>query len=184
VSGLGSDLAQTVEVRKHLPSLVAELHCASILDVPCGDYFWMSHIELNVDTYIGADIVSALVDANQKAFGDKHRAFVVLDLTRDELPRSDLVICRDCLVYLSFTDAQLALRNIKSSGARYLLATTFRARNRNHNMPTGAWRPINLERPPFSLPPPIRFIDEHCTEGNGRFADKGLGLWLVTDLPG
>ena len=41
VSGAGSNLAQTEEVRRVLPGLLAELGCRSMLDVPCGDFYWM-----------------------------------------------------------------------------------------------------------------------------------------------
>jgi len=182
-SGIGSDLEQTTELRRMLPTFIAELQCRSVVDVPCGDYFWMSHIDLDVDRYIGADIVSALVDANRAAFGDDSHSFMVLDLTRDELPPVDLIFCRDCLVHLSYADAGCALRTIRSSRATYLLTTTYIARDRNYNIPTGSWRPINLERPPFNFPPPLKLIDERCTEGNGQFTDKHLGLWRVADLP-
>jgi hypothetical protein len=182
-SGTGSDLAQTAEIRRQLPSLITELQCRTLLDVPCGDYYWMSHVELDVDQYFGADIVSALVDANQAGFGDDEHTFVVLDLMGDELPRADIVFCRDCLVHLSYVDASSALRNIRSSGATYLLTTTFTGRDRNHDITTGTWRPINLELPPFDFPAPMRLVDEGCTEADGQFADKQLGLWRVADLP-
>lgn len=182
-SGPGSDLVQTDEIRQRLPLLLAELQCRSLLDVPCGDYYWMSHVQLDVDRYIGADIVSAVVDANQAAFGDDTHAFIMVDLTRDELPLVDLIFCRDCLVHLSFADIRSALQNMRSSGATYLLTTTFTARDQNHDISTGAWRPINLELPPFNFPAPLRLIDERCTENDGQFTDKQLGLWRLADLP-
>jgi hypothetical protein len=182
-SGTGSDLVQTSEIRRQLPLLIAELQCRSILDVPCGDYNWMSHVELDVASYIGADIVSALAEANQATFGDDVHAFVTLDLTRDKLPPADLILCRDCLAHLSFSAIGSALRNMRSSGSKYLLTTTYTARDQNHDISTGAWRPINLELPPFNFPSPLRLIDELSTEFDGQFADKHLGLWLLADLP-
>lgn len=106
----------------------------------------------------------------------------MLDLTRDRLPTVDLVLCRDCLVHLSFAQAQQALANIAASGARYLLTTTFTGRSENADIPTGKWRALNLQRPPFNLPQPLELINERCTEKDGRYADKSLGLWPVADL--
>ncbi len=60
VSGAGSNLTQTAEVRRVLPGLLAELGCRSMLDVPCGDFYWMRLVPLDVD-YTGGDIVSDIV---------------------------------------------------------------------------------------------------------------------------
>jgi len=48
---------------------------------------------------------------------------------------------------------------------------------------TGDWRLLNLQRPPFNFPPPLRLMNERCTESRGAFGDKSLGLWLVGQLP-
>lgn len=183
VSGAGSDLAGTAEVREQLPELIASLGIGSVVDVPCGDYFWLSHVDLGVEQYTGGDIVRELVAANNSMFADDAHRFNTLDLLRDQLPGGDLLLCRDCLVHFSFADIEKALSNIRKSGVTYLLTTTFIDRATNRNIPTGSWRPINLQRPPFNFPAPLRIIDERCVEGNGRFADKCLALWRVADLP-
>ena len=53
----------------------------------------------------------------------------------------------------------------------------------NIDIVTGDWRPLNLERPPFGFPPAHELINEQCSEGNGAFRDKSLGLWRIADLP-
>jgi len=180
LSGPGSNLVQTEVVRRILPLLLQEIHCKSFLDVPCGDFFWMKLVEMDVE-YIGGDIVDELVRDNQDQYGDHNHRFVMLDLLQDQLPAVDLVHCRDCLVHFSYQHIFLALRNIKSSGSTYLLTTTFVGRTRNEDIPTGAWRPINLQLPPFNFPPPIKLIDEKCPLDNYR--DKNMGLWKIRDIP-
>ena len=69
VSGAGSNLTQTAEVRRVLPGLLAELGCRSMLDVPCGDFYWMRLVPLDVD-YTGGDIVSDIVARNQEQYGN------------------------------------------------------------------------------------------------------------------
>lgn len=182
-SGTGSEPEQTVAVREQLPGLLAELSCRSLLDIPCGDFSWMSLTELPVERYIGADIVPALTDANELRYGSERRRFRTIDLVTGPLPMVDLIFCRDCLVHLSFADIAAALGTVRASGATYLLTTTFTGREANHDIPTGAWRPLNLERAPFCFPPALQYLDERCQEGRGRFADKQLGLWRVADLP-
>ena len=82
-----------------------------------------------------------------------------------------------------FEDALAALKNIKRSGSRYLLTTTFTERDSNMDIQTGQWRPLNMLKPPFSFPSPIMIINEKCTEGDGSWGDKSLGLWKISDIP-
>jgi SAM-dependent methyltransferase len=183
VSGLGSGEEQTRAIRSALPRLLQETGARSLLDIPCGDFNWMEDVELGVERYIGADIVDDLVAENRRRFADDRHEFVKIDVVRDRLPEVDVVFCRDCLVHLSSSDVLEALRNIKSSGSRHLLTTTFTGRAENEEILTGEWRPINLEKAPFCLPAPLTLVDEGCTEYGGRYADKSLGLWRIADLP-
>ncbi len=178
-SGLGSELGATARLRAILPSFLARHGVRSLLDVPCGDFGWLSLVDLGV-SYTGADIVPSLVDENERRYGGPSgRRFLTLDLTKDALPRADLVLCRDCLVHLSFEHAGRALANIRASGATYLLTTTFLEHDANTDIEDGDWRMLNLERAPFNLPPPIDVLVEDCEEGDGAYADKALGLWRV-----
>jgi hypothetical protein len=102
VSGSGSTLNQTKKIRKVLPKLIQDFKINSILDIPCGDFNWMKEISLNIK-YIGADIVDTLTQNNKK-YENNLTHFLTLDATLDRLPKTDLIICRDCLVHFSFKD--------------------------------------------------------------------------------
>jgi hypothetical protein len=181
-SGFGSNLIQTKGIREELPKLVRELRVNSILDIPCGDWYWMRHVELAVGQYIGADVMPSLVDYLTRAFALPGREFRVLDASIDELPRVDMIFSRDCLVHFSFADGLKTLNNFKRSGSQYLVSTTFPNRQSNFDIKTGEWRPINLCDAPFYLPPPIRVINEGCTEDFPNFSDKSLGVWRLSDM--
>ena len=84
--------------------------------------------------------------------------------------------------HLKLKDARQALRNIASSGSKYLLTTTFTARTANEELGLIFFRPLNLQKPPFSLPEPIEIISEECTENDGAFSDKSLALWRIEDI--
>ncbi|MBP2477464.1 SAM-dependent methyltransferase [Crossiella equi] len=185
VSGDGSALDQTAVLREELPKLLRRFGVRSLLDIPCGDFGWLATCELELDTYLGADIVEELIAANLAKYyrHGGNRRFYTLDLTRDPLPRTDAVLCRDCLVHLSFEQIWQALDNLRRSGSRYLLATTFLELAHNEDISTGDWRPLNLERPPFNLREPVAVLVENCTEGGGAFADKALGVWEIDQLP-
>jgi len=183
VSGEGSDRSQTVYLESELARLFRRLSVDVLLDLPCGDFEWMQRVDLGPVHYIGADIVPELAEKNQERFGGPHHRFFTLDLTGDLLPAADLLLCRDCLVHLSYRDISRAFENILSSSLTYLLTTTFPDHKKNEDICTGDWRPLNLVLAPFHLPPPLLLINEQCAEGDGRFPDKSLGLWNVKDIP-
>ena len=184
-SGKGSTLERTRNVREALPGLVARLGVRTLLDVPCGDFHWMKEVvdELGLEGYVGADIVPALVAANRERFGSEARSFLHRDMTRDELPRADLVLCRDGLIHLSFADAARAVDRLRASGSTWLLTTTFAALEANEDKPSGRSRLLNLEKPPFGWPAPVELVPEDPATPRRAALAKGLGLWKLSDLP-
>lgn len=182
VSGPGSSHLQTAALQRRLPPLLERLGVRVLLDIPCGDFSWLSQIELPVSSYVGGDIVPDIIRRNQDQFASPERSFVVRDLSEDPLPAGDLLLCRDCLVHFSFSDIRRSIENLKRCGITYLLTTTFPGCEENEDITTGDWRPINLELPPFDFPAPLELLQEDSTEGDGVFSDKSLGLWRVADL--
>lgn len=187
VSGRGSTLKETEEIRRQLPILFTKLGIRTLLDIPCGDFHWFSSMvndlgfskyNEGMDFYIGADIVPELITKNRLEHLITFLDFRVLDVTKDELPKVDLILCRDMLGHFSNWEVKLALDNFKRSGAKWLLATTFPGRQTTGNIRTGEWRPIDLDHW-WGLPKPTLMINENCTEGDGKFADKSLGLWRI-----
>ena len=183
-SGAGAGVDQTAEIRRALPGLLTELGVATLLDLPCGDYGWMRTVALPVARYIGADLLPEVIEPLQADCTDPRREFRMLDLTRDPLPSADLLFCRDCLVHLSYDDIRRALRNILRSDIAWVLTTTFPGAEPNEDIVTGDWRTLDLGQPPFQLPPAMRILNEGCTEADGAFADKSLGLWRAEQLRG
>lgn len=181
ISGLGSELSQTQQLIETLPAWFKKLDVRRVIDVPCGDFHWMSRVDLSQVDYLGCDIVDELIQANRRYERENVR-FRKLDLLTDPLPPADLILCRDCLVHFSFAHIEQALENIARSGARYLLTTTFTERADNQDIPTGRWRPLNLSAAPFSLAEPAATLVEHCTQDDGQYADKTLALWPIEAL--
>jgi hypothetical protein len=178
VSGEGSSMDQTAAIRAALPSLIQELAIQSMLDIPCGDCYWMSTLDLDID-YIGGDIVADLVIKAQERYGSARRRFANLDVRSSDLPPVDLILCRDCLVHLRSHEVRKAIQNMRNSGARWLLATTFTRRLTNEQLPEGLWRPLNLELADFDLGPADRIISEECFAYGDEWSDKSLGLWRL-----
>ncbi len=181
-SGAGSDNIQTAVIKKELPLLIQKFNIKSMLDLPCGDFNWLSNLDLNLEQYIGGDIVKEIIDSNNNLYGNDKRQFKELDIITDILPEADLLFCRDCLVHLSNEDIITALTNIKNSKIKYFITTSFTECEINNNITTGDWRIINLTKSPFLLPEPVCVINENCTEGDGTYNDKSMCMWNVKDL--
>jgi SAM-dependent methyltransferase len=183
-SGLGSEPVATAAVSKALQSVLKQLGARSLLDAPCGEVSWIAGCIEGLD-YTGIDIVPTLTAAN-RARAERDNLigrFLTADITRDDLPRADLILCRDCLVHLSFENIRRAVTRFKANGSSWLLTTTFPQWDINSDCEDGDWRALNMERAPFHWPAPSALINEQCEEGGGGWRDKSLGLWRLADIP-
>jgi methyltransferase family protein len=181
VSGPGSTMARTRNLKEKLEALFQVRKFKNILDIPCGDHLWMAWVMFPIQTdYMGADIVTDLIEANQKKYVEE---FHVMDICTSDLPIVELVFVRDCLGHFSYVDIARALANIKRSDSTYLMTTTFTVRTDNIDCRTGTWRPINLMAPPFDFGDPLLIINEHHNGAWGKYCDKSMGLWRVEDIP-
>ena len=180
VSGSGSCNEQTATLQQSLPELFKQYEIKSILDAPCGDFYWFKNINLENIEYLGVDIVDEVL---QLAIKNTKQgvSFKKLDIIEQELPCVDLIICRDCLVHFSYESIRKTIKNFKDSGSKYLLTTSFTERITNIDIPMGRWRPLNLNIAPFGLKHEL-VLNENCTEGNGMFKDKSLLLFDLTKI--
>jgi 2-polyprenyl-3-methyl-5-hydroxy-6-metoxy-1,4-benzoquinol methylase len=137
VSGEGSNLERTAVVRSVLPALLARHGVRSILDAPCGDFFWMKELALDGIAYTGIDIVPEIIARNVDLYASPQRVFKLGDLVEDALPAADLILCRDCLVHFTYAETRRALDNFCRSGATWLLTTTFTGPRENREITTG-----------------------------------------------
>lgn len=186
-SGEGSTRKQTMYIEFEVPALFDRLDITSVLDIPCGDFQWMSRALARCSDikYHGADVVEELVNINKLQYGSDNVDFSCLDITSDKLPQADLIFTRDLLVHLTDEQVFKAFENIKASGAKYLATTHFNwfhiPNNPLAEARGGSWRKINLRMAPFNLPMPIDLISEGSSQPLG--IDKTIGVWEVKDLP-
>jgi hypothetical protein len=173
-SGPGSTIQYTENIRQIIPQVAKELGISVILDAPCGDYNWFRLINWETEiSYIGGDIVKPLIYRNQKLYGNNWMNFIKLDITLDVLPKADLFLCRDCLFHLSNCDIMRVIDNFLKSDIRFILTSTYPNFVGNYDIPSGSFRQLNLQLPPFSFGKPIRMIDDWI-EG---YPVRKLALW-------
>lgn len=182
VSGDGSEVEVTEELIKRLNEFLKKKDIDSILDIPCGDFNWMQNVNLANLNYIGGDIVNLLIDKNNDEYKNDAINFEVLDITSSNLPKVDLIFCRDCLVHLSYKNIYKSLVNIKKSKSKYLLTTSFFRCEENKDIITGEWRKLNFEIAPFNFKKPLYVIDEKYTKKGFKYSDKTMCLWKISDI--
>lgn len=183
VSGRGSTLKATEDLRRSIRIIVDKLEIETIVDAACGDAGWWHEMVFDHRVrYLGVDIVPELVEQNKAwygEFGSRRQTtdqFAVMDITRDPLPPADLIFARDVLVHFSNADVTKALVNVKNSHAKYFMATTFPEHENSGDMKTGEWRPLNLEQM-WGLGKPIEVINEFC--GIPGYLDKSMAIWRL-----
>jgi len=175
-SGCGSSLHYTENLRRELPKLIEGFAIRSLFDAPCGDFTWMRAIQFPEQfSYLGADIVEPLIQ-QLRARHTEH-VFLHLDLTTDPFPAADLLLCRDCLIHLSFADIAKIFVNCLNSPIRYLLTNSYLSAP-NLDITTGEFRPLDLLSPPFGFGAPIAAIDD-WVQG---FPPRSMMLWEMKSI--
>lgn len=177
-SGAGSTLEATENIRQMLPVFLNQVEAKSLIDLGCGDFYWMKEIQIPCK-YVGLDIVPDVIEENNKMYKKTKREFLYHDAINDPLPKnSDVVLCREVMFHLSFEHGIALLDKVIQSDARFFLTTTSDAANNNKNIRTGQFRNINLFKRPYNLPPCIdKWKDSSSVSG-----DRYLAIWKVSDI--
>ncbi|THD79403.1 MAG: class I SAM-dependent methyltransferase [Phenylobacterium sp.] len=173
VSGPGSTLRYTSELRATLPAMIRALGCASMLDAPCGDFNWMKAVDLAGIAYTGADIVPEMVKGLQETH--PQHSFVCLDLTKDPLPTADFVMIRDVLFHLSNADVVRVLQNFVQSGSAWLATSHSFDVTEMVDVVSGptTFRPVNLTTAPFHFAQPDHVLKDYAP----GFLPRWMGIW-------
>ncbi len=184
-SGAGSGLAATEKVRRGLMDAIQRLDVHSIIDAPCGDYYWLSRVDLSQHLiwYRGLDIVPQVIEQNNRLFATEKISFEATDLIKRVPPRADLILCRHLLIHLTLEDCLRVLRNFKASGSRYLMITNQPHIERNAEIIfTGSYRAVNLYLAPFNFPKPLWSVDD--AQGDQDRAEAAIFELQNIDLRG
>jgi hypothetical protein len=109
--GHGSTLGATTAQRAWIPRLIEAYEIRSIVDVGAGDLNWIGRMDLRGAEYVPLDLVPRRPGVKQ------------FDLVREVPPAADMLMCLWVLNHLEYADCLSAIKNLKASGARYLLMT-------------------------------------------------------------
>lgn len=181
-SGFNATLRATKRLRAALPRLFDTYKVTRFVDAPCGDFFWMQHVDLTGIHYTGWEISTALNDFNQQ-FSSPSRHFALGDITSDPLPAADMLMVRDCLVHLTFEMRWAFFDNFLASDIPWLLVTSWVRPENRWVYKNGGEKSFNMQAEPFSFGPPVEFILETADtlpegeESNLESNHRGMGLW-------
>ena len=190
-SGTGSTLNWAQEAMATLNILINEIKLAhgkeiiNILDIPCGDFVWMSRFlqgrrDVN---YTGMDIVPSLIDNHKSAFKkEPYLSFIHQDIVKTPLHHGyDLILCRHMLQHLTTSDVIKVLSHFSNSGSLYLLTTTMPVSSKTNllSLRGGRYRNLNLEIPPVQLEPPLCLVHDGPVHGSSIPWLLYLGLWKL-----
>ncbi|KAJ9452226.1 hypothetical protein DIPPA_09471 [Diplonema papillatum] len=199
VSGEGSVHGENTErvallLDRMVPKMRAELRPAErlrVVDVACGDFSWMSDVvrrHADALKYTGVDIVQSLVEAHAESHAQTNIRFEQRDVVVDGLPDApyDLIFARHLFQHLVSSDIQTVLELFRAHARRYadeaprvfLLASTYPDWPAHVDLDTESlarFRKVNLQREPFSLPPPLCWSHD--------YSYSFLALWELTAMP-
>jgi SAM-dependent methyltransferase len=168
-SGPGSGEPATRLVGPAIVMLVEELGASSVLEVGCGDGYWMP----DLPGYVGIDVSAEAIKLASKRH--PRREYRVATLDELDLGAFDLVIVRDVIQHLPSVEG---VRILSAITDRWLLASTFVGGTNVEIAPGDAYSP-DLTAPPFDMPEPDRLIFDGYGYFEPTYRDvrKFLGLW-------
>jgi SAM-dependent methyltransferase len=154
-SGPGSEGVAATSFVAWVSNFIAEHRVESVVDLGCGDFRVGRRLLKPGLTYVGVDVVPALIEYNTVEYGSDRVKFRLRDIIRDELPQGDLCILRQVLQHLS--NAQIHATLAKLSRYKYSIVA-------EHHPAPQRLRAPNVDK---RLGPNTRI---HC--GSGIFLDE------------
>ena len=175
VSGPGSNTKNTKKLISKIKKIIKKYSIKTVVDAPCGDFNWMNKILHNQKiNYRGIDIVPALIKLNIKKFSNKKTSFYTSDITKKKLPNCDLLISRDFLFHLSYSDIKKFFKNLFNSNIKYFLTSNHALPNQRNNfnnkdIVSGDFRKINLFDKPFNFEKNYETIISDNCDGEKKY---------------
>jgi SAM-dependent methyltransferase len=178
--GPGSTLEACKNILERLPDWLLAYKIRSIADLGCGDFHWMSRVDLSGVQYDGYDVVQFLMEKNAKKHARDNIRFHHADLMTFMVPAVDLVVLKDVLIHLPTVQALEILGHAVGSHSKFIASTTspgWPVTNRLC-MRVGEFSPIDLEAEPFSLGAPLDSVEVPSRPGNPQ---KRFSLWRISE---
>ena len=151
-SGAGSKLENVKEYVEILQKYIDKPEIKTVLDLGCGDWQFSKFLDLSSVSYLGVDVVESVIESNSTSYSASNIKFISRDITTYELPKVDLIICKDVLQHLCNKDVVTTLVKIITSSKFSLITNDFNPKNtENKDIDNGDYRCLDLTLSPFYL---------------------------------
>jgi SAM-dependent methyltransferase len=175
-SGPGSHPDSTIEYRAFLARFMEANEVCSVTDLGCGDWQFSRYIDWSRVRYTGLDVVPAIIDRNAQLYAARTIDFR-LHQSPDDLPGGDLLLAKEVLQHLPNEIVSEYLAVIAHRYRFALLTNAIEPVDRaNADINFGEWRPLRLDRPPFSARGAVIF--NYFPQSGSRFWKNGVFLLL------
>ena len=151
-SGAGSKLENIKEYVDILQKYIDKPEVKTVLDLGCGDWQFSKFLDLSSVSYLGVDVVESVIESNSTSYSASNIKFISRDITTYEVPKADLIICKDVLQHLCNKDVVTILVKIITSSKFSLITNDFNPENtENKDIDNGDYRCLDLTLSPFYL---------------------------------
>jgi len=159
ICGNGSTMAHTANVRRWLPEIVQRYKILRLNDAGAGDLHWIRKVSWqSILRYTAFDLIP------------RDASVTKVDISAEDLPESDAVLCRMVMNHLDEPRILKALERFRRT-TRYLIATQFKGEDLPQRSPQ--FTRLDLRLAPYSLGEPL----EHAQDGSESICS--LALWRL-----
>jgi cyclopropane fatty-acyl-phospholipid synthase-like methyltransferase len=159
-SGPGSEGTFADQKKNIITDLITTYHIKSILDIGCGDFYWMKDLSPHIQHYHGVDVVEDLVGNNIKSHEKDNVSFQCINLcdlndqTKLSIKKADLIVCIDVFGHLLNNEVDSLLEFILNNfEGKFLLLTNRREKGSEDYLKREKTRHegIDLEKHPLFI---------------------------------
>lgn len=152
-SGGGSTFENAMEYIAFLNKFIRKNNIKTIVDIGCGDWEVMRHVDLTGVDYLGIDVVPSVIQNNSAKYSSSNVKFALGDCIHDTLPGADLLLCKDVLNHIPNNEV-FSIINQFQHYQHILVTSDVEATTltcRNNDIAMGDWRSVDLSAAPFYL---------------------------------
>ena len=151
-SGAGSEIENVKEYVNILQKYIDKPEIETVLDLGCGDWQFSKFLNLSSVSYLGVDVVESVIEFNSNSYSASNIEFISRDITTYEIPKVDLIICKDVLQHLCNKDViEILIKIIKSSKFSLITNDFTSGGSVNKDINNGNYRCLDLSLSPFNL---------------------------------
>jgi len=148
-SGSGASIECSGDYVEWLKGFIRQQGIKSILDLGCGDFNLMKHLDFAGLNYLGVDIVDFVIEENQNKHGSDDIKFVndnIIGFNPEK--KFDLAIVKDVLQHLP-NDKIITFFKKLNCAKRVLVVNDIG--KKNNDILSGKYRGVNPRKQPFNI---------------------------------